>query len=96
MLRLKNTSDEDLAKIAKDAKKDLMGINYSPLAGVFKKRQGKAPKNVQCAYLVWYAFYKQGINIDKGIDSIVTVQGLKNLDMFEVVQIYGYDPALFM
>ena len=96
MLRLKNTSNEDLAKIAKEAKKDLIGKNYSPLAGVFNKKQGKAPKNVQCAYLVWYAFYKQGINIDKGIDSIVTVQSIINLDMFEVVQIYGYDPALFM
>lgn len=96
MLRLKDATDEQLKEIAKDAKEDLLGITYSPLAGVFNKEQGNVPKTVQCAYLVWYAFYKQGINIDKNGDSIVTVQNIKNSDMFEVVQIYGYDPSLFM
>lgn len=96
MLRLKDATDEQLKEIAKDAKDDLLGITYSPLAGVFNKEQGNAPKTVQCAYLVWYAFYKQGINIDKKGDSIVTVHNIKNSDMFEVVQIYGYDPSLFM
>ena len=96
MLRLKNATDEELSTIAKNAKKDLTGITYSPLAGIFNKEQGNAPKTVQCAYLVWYAFYKQGINIDKKGDSIVTVQNIKNSDMFEVIQIYGYDPSLFM
>ncbi|MBE7092267.1 MAG: hypothetical protein E7365_03725 [Clostridiales bacterium] len=96
MLRLKDATDEQLALIAKDAKDDLLGITYSPLAGVFNKKQGNAPKTVQCAYLVWYSFYKQGINIDKNGDSIVTVQNIKNSDMFEVVQIYGYNPSLFM
>ncbi len=96
MLRLKNTTDDQLKEIAKDAKDDLMGITYSPLAGVFNKEQGNVPRTVQCAYLVWYAFYKQGINIDKNGDSIVTVQDIKNSDMFEIVQIYGYDPMLFI
>ena len=96
MLRLKDATDEQLKEIAKDAKEDLIGITYSPLAGVFNKKQGNAPKTVQCAYLVWYAFYKQGINIDKKGDSIVTVQNIKKSDMFEIVQIYGYDPSLFM
>ncbi len=96
MLRLKDATDEELKTIATEAYDDLMGITYSPLAGVFNKKQGNAPKTVQCAYLVWYAFYKQGINIDKKGDSIVTVKNIKNSDMFEVVQIYGYDPSLFM
>ena len=64
MLRLKNTSDEELKNIAKDAERYLNGIVYNPFAGVFNKKQGKKPKNVQCAYLVWYAFYNHNIDID--------------------------------
>lgn len=96
MLRLKNTTDEQLKEIAKEAKDDLLNLTYSPLAGIFNKEQGSVPKTVQCAYLVWYAFYKHGINIDKSKDSIVTVQDIINLDIFEVVQIYGYNPSLFI
>lgn len=96
MLRLKNTTDSRLKEIAENAKRDLEGVMYSPLAGVFNKKQKGTPKSVQCAYLVWYAFYNQGIDIDKDGDNIVTVSDIKNSDMFEVVQIYGYDPSLFI
>lgn len=96
MLRLKDATDEQLEIIAKEAKNDLLGVTYSPLAGVFNKRQNKTPNRVQCAYLVWCAFYNQGIDIDKNGDSIVTVQNIKKSDMFEVVQIFGYDPSLFI
>lgn len=96
MLRLKGATDSQLAEIAKNGKRDLNGVMYSPLAGVFNKKQKRTPNSVQCAYLVWCAFYNQGIDIDKNGDSIVTVNDIKNSDMFEVVQIYGYDPSLFM
>ncbi len=96
MLRLKGATDSQLEEIAKNANRDLNGIMYSPFAGVFNKKQGKTPNSVQCAYLVWCSFYNYGIDIDKNGDSIVTVSDIKNSDMFEVVQIYGYDPSLFM
>ncbi len=95
MLRLKDTSDEDLKAIAVDAEKYLNGIIYHPVAGVFKKEQGKKPNTVQCAYLVWYAFYNHGIDIDSDGGNIVTVNDIKQSDKFEIVQIYGYDPDLF-
>lgn len=95
MLRLKNTSDAKLKEIAKDSEKYLDGIVYNPIAGVFKKEQGKKPKNVQCAYLVWYAFFNHGIDIDSDGGNIVTVNDIKNCDLFEVVQIYGYNPDIF-
>ncbi len=95
MLKLKDTSDEDLEKIALDAKETLEGIVYSPLAGLFKKQQGKKPENVQCAYLVWYAFNNFNIDIDSDGGNIVTVRDIINSDKFEVVQIYGYNPEDF-
>ena len=96
MLRLKNTSDEELKSISDNAQRYLNGIVYNPLAGVFKKSQGKKPKTVQCAYLVWYAFHSMGIDIDSDGGNIVTVDDIKNSDLFEVVQIYGYDPDDFV
>lgn len=95
MLRLKDTSDEDLKSIAIDAERYLNGIIYHPVAGVFKKEQGRKPKTVQCAYLVWYAFFNHGIDIDSDGGNIVTVNDIKQSDKFEIVQIYGYDPDLF-
>ena len=95
MLRLKNTSDEELKKIAKDAERYLNGIVYNPFAGIFNKSQGKKPKTVQCAYLVWYAFYNHNIDIDSDGGNLVTVEDIKNSDLFEIVQIYGYNPADF-
>lgn len=96
MLRLKDKSDSELREISKDAERYLNGIIYNPLAGVFKKEQGKKPKSVQCAYLVWYAFFNHGIDIDSDGGNIVTVNDIKNSDLFEVVQIYGYNPADFL
>ena len=95
MLRLKDATDDELKKIASDAEKYLDGIIYNPIAGVFDKEQGKKPDYVQCAYLVWYAFYNQGIDIDSDGGNIVTVNDIKESDLFEVVQIYGYNPADF-
>lgn len=95
MLRLKNTSDEELKNIAKNAERYLNGIMYNPFAGVFNKTQGKKPKSVQCSYLVWYAFYNNNIDIDSDGGNIVTVNDIKNSDLFEIVQIYGYNPHNF-
>lgn len=95
MLRLKDTSDAKLKEIALDAEKYLDDSVYNPLAGVFKKDQGQSPDSVQCAYLVWYAFFNHGIDIDSDGGNIVTVKDIKDSDLFEVVQIYGYNPADF-
>ena len=96
MLRLKDADDAALKKIAEGAKKNLTGVVYSPLAGVFKKDTGPRPESVQCAHLVWQAFYNFDIDIDSDGGNIVTVNDIKNSDKFEIVQIYGYDPSDFM
>jgi uncharacterized protein YycO len=96
MLRLKDADDDKLKEIANGAKNNLVGIIYSPLAGVFNKKTGPRPETVQCAHLVWQAFYNFGIDIDSDGGNIVTVNDIKNSDKFEIVQIYGYDPSEFM
>ena len=94
LLRLKDASDEQLEEISKNALKNLTDIDYSPLAGVFKKYSGKQPPNTQCAHLVWYAFYLYGYDIDSTGGNIVTVWDIVNSELFEVIQIYGIDPDL--
>lgn len=97
MLRLKDSTADELKALAKNAEKLILGAKYDLLAGVFTKESGqKRPQSVQCAYLVWYAFYLSGINIDKNGGAIVTVQDIINLDMFEIVQLWGYDPRDFL
>ncbi len=95
MLKLKDATDEQLKSIAKNAKKQLVGIPYNILSGTFKKTHGTIPPTTQCAHLVWYAFHNAGIDVDRNGGNIVTVQDILYSDKFEVVQIYGYDPNVF-
>ena len=79
--------------IASYAAENLVGIDYSILAGVFGGRfDPSAPPSVtQCAHIVWYAFRQFGIDIDPG-GGIVFPQDIANSDAFAVVQVYGMDP----
>ncbi len=96
MLRLKDTDDEALRDIARSAYNDLRGIPYSPFAGIFSGNADVSPSTTQCAHLVWYAFKNAGIDVDANGGRIVTVQDILNCDKFEIVQIYGFDPARFL
>lgn len=89
ILRLKDAQDSFLSETAYKAQRKLMGMKYDPLAAVFNKEKAK---RVQCAYLVWRAFYEMGVDVDEGGNNIVTVNDIKNSDSFEIVQVYGYDP----
>ena len=96
LLRLKDADKEFTENLAKDAYKNIKGARYSVLAGVFnKKYTDKTPDGVQCASMVWYAYKNAGIDIDASGGKIVTVQDIKNSDKFEIVQIFGYNPAQY-
>ncbi len=94
MLRLKNADDAFLEDVATNAKQTLQNTVYDPIASALNKFT-TTPKKVQCAYLVWNAFYQKGIDIDKDKGIIVTVDDILNLDMFDIVQVYGIDPKKF-
>jgi len=94
MLRLKDSTDAQLYTVAKSAYNNLRSIDYSIFS--FKSQKTKTPSKTQCAHLVWQAFINCGIDIDANGDGIVTVQDILYSDAFEVVQIYGYSPDLFV
>ncbi len=93
LLRLKNVDKETRAKIAQNALRDLKGIPYSITVGVFsKKDQGTSPKSTHCSHLVWQAYKNAGYDIDSNGGLVVTPRDIARSPLFEVVQVYGFDP----
>lgn len=93
LLRLKGVDKATRAEIAKEAKKNLTGIPYSIAVGVFsKKDQGTSPKSTHCSHLVWQAYKNAGYDIDSNGGIVVTPQDIARSPLFEVIQVYGFDP----
>lgn len=95
LLRVRDIDAEQAKQIAISASDNLYGVYYSPLASVFKKYSGPQPKSVQCASLVWTAFYSYGIDLDSNGGNIITVNDIIYSDKLEIVQIYGLNPQKF-
>lgn len=92
VLRLKGVSKEDRAKIGETAAKTLNNVPYSLTVGIFSpKDQGPDAKETQCAHLVWQAYYNFGYDIDSNGGPLVVPQDIALSDLFEVVQVYGFD-----
>lgn len=93
VLRLKGVSAEERRKIAENAAEELLGVPYSLTVGIFsKKDQGAAPTATHCSHLVWQAFKNAGMDIDSDGGLIVTTNDIARSDLFEIVQINGFDP----
>ena len=94
VLRLKNATAEERKEIADNAEKHLIGVPYHFVAGVFTpKDQGEKPYATTCSHLVWQAFKYFGYDIDADGGPVCTPRDIANSPYFEVVQIYGFDPA---
>ncbi len=93
VLRLKDVNQEKRAEIGAFAEENLMGIPYSLTVGVLsKKDQGATPKSTHCGHFVWQAYKIFGYDIDSNGGAVVTPQDIANSPLFEVVQVYGFDP----
>lgn len=93
VLRLKDTDDATRAEIAAAANRDLRDIPYALTVGVFsKKNQTGKSKKTQCGHLVWQAFKNFGYDIDANGGAVAAPRDLARSPLFEVVQIYGFDP----
>lgn len=96
VLRLKGATAEERAAIARNAEERLLGVNYSLTVGLFSRKDqckdGRSPKETNCAHLVWQAYKNFGYDIDGNGGSVVTVRDIARCDLFEVVQVYGFDP----
>lgn len=90
VLRPKN-ADKEICTLASDfAESDLTGLYYSLLGGIFTGRdENKAPLTTQCAHLVWYAYYRNGVDIAPYSGRIITPLDFLKSDELEIVQVYG-------
>lgn len=95
VLRLKDVSYEERAKIASDAAKNLYNVPYSITVGIFSsKDQGATPSATNCSHLVWQAYFNAGYDIDADGGPVCTARDIAMCELFEVVQVYGFDPDL--
>ena len=95
MLKLKDTSQETLDEIAEFAKNNLLDIPYGLTVGLTSKKN-PSPDNIistQCSHVVWYPLMQFGYDVDYDGSWLVTPKDIANSDLFEIVQIYGVDPA---
>lgn len=90
ILRLK-ADEETRTAIAQYARKNLVGIEYSIFAGLFGNDLSEIPSKTQCAHLIWYAYAQFGYDIDSNGGLLVLPKDIANSDLFDVVQVYGFD-----
>lgn len=90
VLRAKDTNSEIRDEIARFAADNLVGLDYSLLAGIIGGRDTQnIPVSTQCAHLVWYAYKAYGIDIDYDGGRVVTPYDILHSEKLELVQIYG-------
>ncbi len=93
VLRLKGAGKEERNEIAKTAMARLKGIPYSLLVGILSpKDAGETVKKTNCSHLVWQAYKYFGYEIDSDGGAVCTARDIAKCDLFEVVQVYGFDP----
>lgn len=92
LLRYTKADADTRSQLAQNAARSLTDIPYNLLA---LSKSGTRPGSTQCAHLVWFAYHNAGFDIDCNGGLFVTVQNLIDNPDFEVVQIFGFDPARF-
>lgn len=94
MLKLKDSSQETLDKIAQFANQNTYDLPYGLFVGLLSSKNPNSPDltSTQCSHLVWYPFKQFGYDIDSDGSWLVTPKDIANSDLFEIVQIYGVDP----
>ena len=94
VLRLKDAGEEARAEIAQTARERLYNVPYSLTVGFLSpKDQGETPQGTHCSHLVWQAYHYFGYDIDSDSGPLCTAQDIARSDLFEVVQVFGFDPV---
>ena len=95
VLRLKENSEETGKEIAEYITDNMMDIPYNLLATSYCNTNKAKPATTQCAHFVWYAYSKFGYDINSDGGWLVTPTDILNCNDFNIVQLYGFDPAMF-
>ena len=94
VLRLKDAGEEARTEIAQTARERLYNVPYSLTVGFLSpKDQGETPQGTHCSHLVWQAYHYFGYDIDSDGGPLCTAQDIARSDLFEVVQVFGFDPV---
>lgn len=98
VLRVKGVPEAEREQAAFFAEQNLAGVPYRLTAGLtdgkFRDSQEES-FGVQCAYLVWYAWMAQGVDLDSDGGSLVTPEDILYSPELEILQVYGMNPELF-
>ncbi len=84
--------DDVIARILTYTEENLLGLKYDPTVGVLSPKYKENLTATQCAHIIWYAFMSEGIDIDSDGGLIVTPEDIAKSDVFELVQVFGFDP----
>lgn len=91
-LRLKDEYGGEAAALAASeyGKEKLTGCPY----GFFCSKNSENPSGIHCAFLVWTAYMKAGVDIDADGGSIVTPRDIMNSPCFDTVRCFGLDRSV--
>ena len=88
-LRVQSVTAQQQAAVVDFAKSHLAGLPYGFFCGLGREKAPTSPRSVQCAYLPWYAWQAQGIDLDSDGGQLVTVLDLAQNPQLEVIQSWG-------
>ena len=88
-LRVRDVSEQQQAAAADFAKSHLAGLPYGFFCGLGQHNAPAAPSSLQCAYLPWYAWHSQGMDLDSDGGRLVTVLDLAMSPQLEVIHSWG-------
>lgn len=96
VLRVKGGTPTQQEAAVQTAVSALHGIPYGFFSGLGSEKAPAPPlSSVQCAYLPWYAWMQQGVDLDSDGGKLVTVADLAASERLEVIQMRGMDSTLF-
>ncbi len=80
------------AVVASYTEEKLIGVRYGILAGIFTDKAPDELRSTHCSHFIWYAYMKNGIDIDSNGGKIITPHDILYSENLSIVQIYGMAP----
>ena len=92
---LRPNLDEEIRRaVAKNARENLTGVPYGVSSDFFGADRRGPLFNAHCAYIVWYAYFSMGYDLDGNGGWVVTPRDFAKGEGVTVVQSFGIDPDL--
>ena len=88
-LRVKDVPLQQRSAAAEYASGHLVDLPYGCLCGFGAEKAPPAPPCLQCAYLPWFAWQAQGVDLDSDGGRLVTVLDLAQSPRLEIVNSRG-------